>query len=118
MATHLKSVVTNMETRRVRIDNQEVYQLRGTAFGHVPVRLFFNPKSGNLVRLVYLQPNVVGQNIVRIDYSDFRNVQGAVFPFAWIIARPLGYQTAKVDSVQQNVSVEDTRFAKPVGRSN
>ncbi len=118
VATHLKSVVTNMETRRVRIDNQEVHQLRGTAFGRVPVRLFFNPKSGNLVRLVYLQPNVVGQNIIRIDYSDFRNVQGTAFPFAWIIARPLGYQTVKVDSVQQNVSVEDTRFAKPVGRSN
>ncbi len=118
VATHLKSVVTNMETRRVRIDNQDMYQLRGTAFGRVPVRLFFNPKSGNLVRLVYLQPNVVGQNIVRIYYSDFRNVQGAAFPFAWIIARPLGYQTVKVDSVQQNVSVEDTRFAKPVSRSN
>jgi hypothetical protein len=113
LATHLKSVITNLETRRVRIDDQEVYQLRGTAFGRVPVRLFLNPKTGNLLRLVYLLENVVGQNVVRIDYSDYRNVQGTAFPFAWIIARPLGYQTVKVESVQQNIPVEDTRFARP-----
>ena len=112
LATHL-SAITNVETRRIRIADQDAYQLRGTAFGRVPVRLAFNPKTGNLLRTVYLLPNVVGQNVVRIDYSDFRNVQGAAFPFTWIIARPLGYQTVKVDSVQQNVSVEDTRFARP-----
>ena len=111
-ATHLKSL-TGLETRRQRIGDQEVYQLRGTAFGHVPVRLSFNAKTGNLLRLVYLLDNVVGQNVVRIDYSDFRNVQGTAFPFAWTIARPLGYQTVKVDSVQQNVPVEDTKLVRP-----
>ena len=113
LATHLKSSITNVETRRQRIGEQEVYQLRGTAFGHLPVRLTFNPKTGNLLRVVYLLQNVVGQNVVRVDYSDFRNVQGAAFPFSWIIARPLGYQTVKVESVQQNAPVEDTRLARP-----
>ena len=112
LAAHL-SAITNVETRRIRIADQDAYQLRGMAFGRVPVRLAFNPKTGNLLRTVYLLPNVVGQNVVRIDYSDFRNVQGAAFPFTWIIARPLGYQTVKVDSVQQNVSLEDSKFARP-----
>src|SRR5262249_16387817 len=53
LARNIKSF-TNLETRRVRLGDQDAYQLRGTAFGHVPVRLFFNPKSGNLLRLVYL----------------------------------------------------------------
>ena len=98
----------------MRIGNQEVYQLRGMAFGRVPVRLFFNPKTGNLLRLVYLGQNPIGQNVVRIDYSDYRNVPGGTrFPYEWIIARPLGYQTVKVEQVQQNVAVEDARFAKP-----
>jgi len=113
VATHLKTMLTNVETRRNRIGDQEVYQLRGTAFGHVPVRLSFNPKTGNLLRLVYLLDNVVGQNVTRIDYSDFRNVQGATFPFTWTIARPLGFQTVKVQSVQQNVPVEDAKLARP-----
>ncbi len=112
LAKNIKSI-TNLETRRVRLGDQEAYQLRGVAFGRVPVRLFFNPKSGNLLRLVYLLDNVVGQNVVRIDYSDFNNVQGTAFPMTWIIARPLGYQTVKVESAQQNVPVEDSRFAKP-----
>jgi hypothetical protein len=112
LATHLKSI-TNLETRRQRIGDQEFYQLRGTAFGRVPVRLSFNPKTGNLARLVYLIDNFVGQNVVRIDYSDYGNVQGTAFPFTWKIARPLGYQTVKVESVQQNVPVEETRLARP-----
>jgi hypothetical protein len=77
------------------------------------VRLSFNPKTGNLLRLVYLLDNVVGQNVTRIDYSDFRNVQGAAFPFTWTIARPLGFQTVKVQSVQQNVPVDDAKLARP-----
>lgn len=115
LARNLKSI-TNLETRRIRIDDQDAYQVRGMMFGRLPVRLAFNPKSGNLLRTVYLVDNMVGQNVVRIDYSDFRNVQGTAFPFAWIIARPLGYQTVKVDSVQQNAPIEDTRFAKPATR--
>ena len=113
VARHLKDI-TQVETRRVRLNDQEVYQLRGMAFGRVPVRLFFNPKTGNLLRLVYLGQNPIGQNVVRIDYSDYRNVPGGTrFPYEWIIARPLGYQTVKVEQVQQNVAVEDDRFAKP-----
>src|SRR5216117_1138952 len=46
LAPRLKSAITNVETRRIRIGDQEAYQLRGTAFGHVPVRLAFNPKTG------------------------------------------------------------------------
>ncbi len=113
LATHLKTAITNMETRRVRLNDQDAYQLRGMAFGHTPVRLVFNPKSGNLLRVVYLLPNVIGQNVVRIDYSDFRNVQGAQFPFSWVIARPLGYQTVKVESVQQNAAVDEGRLTRP-----
>ncbi|HYR92176.1 MAG TPA: photosynthetic reaction center cytochrome c subunit family protein [Terriglobia bacterium] len=113
VATHLKQI-TGLETRRVRLDDQDVYQLRGMAFGRVPVRLFFHPKTGNLLRLVYLLQNPIGQNVVRIDYSDYRNVPGGSrFPFEWTVARPLGLQTVKVEQVQQNVAVEDTRFAKP-----
>ena len=113
LATHLKSSITGVDTRRARIGDQEVYQLRGTAFGHTLVRLFFNPGTGNLLRLVYLLPNAVGQNVVRIDYSDYRNVQGSTFPFTWTISRPLGYQRIQVESVQQNVPVEDARLARP-----
>ena len=116
IATHLKTMLTNVETRRQRIGDQEVYQLRGTAFGRVPVRLSFNPNSGNLLRLVYLLDNVYGQNVVRIDYSDIRNVQGAAFPFTWTIARTLGFQTVKVQSVQQNVPVEVVRPTPPPAR--
>lgn len=113
IATHLKTMLINVETRRQRIGDQDAYQLRGVAFGRVPVRLSFNPNSGNLLRLVYILDNVYGQNVVRIDYSDYRNVQGTAFPFTWTIARTLGFQTVKVQSVQQNIPVEDAKLTKP-----
>jgi hypothetical protein len=113
MATHIKQL-TGLETRRVRMDEMDVYQLRGMAFGRIPVRLFFSPITGNLLRLVYLQQHSLGQNVVRIDYADYRNVQGGSrFPFEWTIARSLGFQKVSVQQVQQNTPVEDSRFAKP-----
>jgi hypothetical protein len=34
-------------------------------------------------------------------------------PFQWTIARPLGRFTIQVNEVQQNVPIDDTKFAKP-----
>ena len=98
--------------------DQEVYQIRGTLFGRIPMRLFIHPKSGNLLRFAYAAPHAMGQRAVEIDYYDFRNVQGGAFPFKWIVKEALSYQTVQVDSIEQNVPVEDTRFARPTGRSN
>lgn len=113
LAKNLKQNVGQLETRQVNMDGLVVYQLRGNAFGHLPVRLFFHRETGNLLRLVWLTQNGIGQNVTRIDFADYRDLQGTRYPFRWTIARALGYQNVIVDQVQHNVPVEDSRFTRP-----
>ncbi len=112
-ATHLKQFLSKPETRLVRMDDREVYQLRGMAWGRVPVRLFIGKSTGNLLRMIYFTQNAIGQNATRIDFAEYRDVNGVEFPFRWTIASALGYRTFRVDQVQNNVPVDDARFAKP-----
>jgi photosynthetic reaction center cytochrome c subunit len=114
LARHLKEILSNPESTQVRLEDQDVYQVRAVAFGRMPVALFFNRNSGNLIRLVYTVDSSIGPNLTEIDYSDFRDVQGTRFPFSWTIARPIGFQTIKVDQFQQNIPVDDSIVARPV----
>jgi hypothetical protein len=34
-------------------------------------------------------------------------------PYRWTLARPLGRFTIQVDQVQQNIPIDDSKFAKP-----
>jgi hypothetical protein len=50
---------------------------------------------------------------MRIDYSDYRAVAGVQVPFRWTIARPAGQFTIQVSSVEDNIPIDDAKFAKP-----
>jgi hypothetical protein len=118
LANHLKQILSKPETRLVTMDNREVYQLRGMAWGRVPVRLFFGKTTGSLLRIIYFTVNAIGQNPTRIDFAEYREISGVSFPFRWTIGRPLGYQTFRIDQVQQNVPVDEARFARPPAPAN
>jgi hypothetical protein len=68
------------------------------------------------VRVVYQEENAIGMNNTQIDLSDYREVDGVRFPFRWIVARPLGYQVVQIEQVQQNVSIDDEKFARPAAK--
>lgn len=78
-----------------------------------PVRLWFEEKSGLLVRIVRYIETPLGRNPTEIDYADYRDFEGAKIPFRWTVARPNGRFAIQVTDVQQNVPVDDARFARP-----
>ena len=78
-----------------------------------PVRLWFDETSGLLVRMVRFVETPLGRNPTQIDYADYRDVEGVKTPLRWTIARPNGRFTIQVTDVQQNVPVDDAKFAKP-----
>jgi len=115
--THVKQSLTDLQTRPGdKVFDRDTWQVRGT-WGKTPVRLFFGRGTGNLLRVVYLTQNAIGQNPTRIDFTDYREVNGVRFPFLWTIARPLGYQTVRIDQVQNNAPVDDAKFARPQAKS-
>jgi hypothetical protein len=77
--------------------------------------LYFDAKTGLLVRMVRFANTPVGRNPTQIDYADYRDVDGVKMPFRWTLARPNGRFTIQVSEVKQNVPVEDSRFNKPAG---
>jgi len=81
--------------------------------GQPPVRLYFSQQSGLLVRLVRYVETPLGRNPTQIDYADYRDVDGIKVPFRWTLARPGARFTIQVDQIQQNVPIDDTKFAMP-----
>jgi photosynthetic reaction center cytochrome c subunit len=97
-----------------KIGDREVTSVVGTNEGQVPVKLYFDPESGLLVRLLRYAESPLGRVPTQIDYADYRQVGVVRTPFRWTISRPGGRFTIQLEMVQQNVPIDDAKFAKPV----
>ena len=95
------------------IDNVDVQVVQGTTGGKLPVQLYFDSKSGLLVRLVRYKNLPVGLNPIRTDYSDYRDVSGIKIPFRMKLTGVDGQSTLTLSDVQLNVPVDAAKFAKP-----
>jgi hypothetical protein len=96
-----------------KVGDQEAYLLLAENQGQPPVKLYLSQQSGLLVRMVRYVETPLGRNPTQIDYADYRDAEGVKVPFRWTIARPGGRFTIQVDQIQQNVPIDDGKFAKP-----
>ena len=94
----------------------DTYLVRGDADSGNQVRLWFGRETGNLLRAQVLTQTGVGRDLMRIDFFDFEEEGDGVYPERWVIRTPISYQRVSVESVQQNVAVDDSRFARPASR--
>ena len=99
--------------RPEKIGDKDVYVLSTRAPGMPTVRMYFDQQTGLLVRLAKYTDVGLGIMPVQIDYSDYRDADGIKIPFRWTLSRPNGRFSIQIDSVQQNVPVDDAKFAKP-----
>jgi outer membrane lipoprotein-sorting protein len=81
--------------------------------GRLPVRLYFDAKTGLLVRLVRYADTPLGRNPTQIDYADYRDQDGVKTPFRWTLSRPNGRFTIQIANLKTNVPIDDSKFAKP-----
>jgi hypothetical protein len=77
------------------------------------VKFYFDEQSGLLLRLVRYAESPLGRNPTQIDYGDYRETDGVEIPFRWTVAQPDASSTIQLEQVQQNVPINDSRFAKP-----
>jgi hypothetical protein len=89
--------------------------LIGAGPGRPPVRMYFDQKSGLLLRSVRYAETPVGRNPTQIDYADYREVDGVKIPFRWTLSRPNGRFTIQIKDVTANAPVDNAKFAKPSG---
>lgn len=98
-----------------KVGGQDAYVLLGMRPGKPPVQLFFSKQSGLLLRRVYFTQTALGRLPQQTDYSNYRQVDGVKVPFQWTISWPGRKSTVQVTHVQQNVPINDSRFAVPAG---
>jgi photosynthetic reaction center cytochrome c subunit len=111
---NLKTVFTQMRAGRPdKIGDEAVYTLTGRGPGAPLTRLYFDQQTGLLVRVIRYNDVGMGMMPVQVDYTDYRAVDGVKVPFHWTLSRPGGRFSIQIDSVQQNVPVDDSKFAKP-----
>jgi photosynthetic reaction center cytochrome c subunit len=97
------------------VNGNECQVVIGTAEAHPPVRLYFDAKTGLLVRLVRYADTPMGRNATQIDYSDYRESGGIKIPFRWTLSRPIARFTIQLSEVKSNVAIDSAKFAKPSG---
>jgi outer membrane lipoprotein-sorting protein len=113
-AAHLKGMFSAVQMRGTeRVDEHAAYLLVGEREGKTPLRLYFDEKSGLLVRLVRYGDTPFGLMPTQIDYADYREAGGVKVPYRWTLARPSGRFTIQVSELKQNAAVDDAKFTKP-----
>lgn len=113
-ATHLKGMFSDARVRGTeKVGGHDAHLVIGRREDKPPLRLYFDEKSGLLVRLVRYGETPLGLMPTQIDYADYRETGGVKIPFRWTLARPSGRFTIQVSEVRQNVPVDDAKFAKP-----
>lgn len=114
LATHLRQMFSKMAIEGTdKVGDREAYLFVGQREGKPPIRLYFDAKSGLLLRLVRYGETALGWLPTQIDYADFRETNGVNIPYRWTLARPNGRFTIQVSELKQNVPVDDAKFDKP-----
>ena len=96
-----------------KIDGRDTYLVVGRSETQPPLRLYFDKESGFLLRLIRYAETPLGRNPTQIEYADYRDANGLKVPFRWTISRPGNQFTVQVEQLQQNVPVDDAKFAPP-----
>jgi len=109
----IKQAFTGWKVGRTAIDGRPVQIVQGINPPLLPVNLYFDPKSGLLVRLVRWNATPVGPVPTEINYDDYRDVAGVKMPFTWTVSQTYMQMTITLSGVQPNVPVDARVFAQP-----
>jgi photosynthetic reaction center cytochrome c subunit len=95
------------------INNKEVNVIQGSGAGGSRFKLYFDAKTGFLVRQLRYTDTPVGMVPTEVDYSDYREVAGVRMPHKIVITWTDGQSNVLLTDVQPNAAVDATLFAKP-----
>ena len=110
----VKGMLTKWRTGQpVEVDGRESTVVEGTSAGGNGVKLYFDPKSGLLTRMVRYTNLPLGLIPTEIDYADYRDVSGIKMPFrvtkTWVDGRAI----IELSSIQTNVQIDAAKFTRP-----
>lgn len=113
-ALNVKSASSRLGVQGVqKIGDAEAYVLLAVSEKTGPERLYFDTKTGLLIRIFLSSKTALGPLPSVIDYQDYRTVDGVKVPFL-IKETGTGVSTVReITEVKFNVPVEEARFQAP-----
>jgi len=121
----LKQQYPKMEVQSVeRVNDRDTYVVVGTPQGDLPERLYFDTQTGLLLRKESVLATQAGNSPFQVNYQDYRDTgSGVKFPYLITLypasARTVLYGTATINvtKVQDNVPLDNAKFAKPESKA-
>jgi hypothetical protein len=112
---HLKDLFPKMTVKsKEKVGEGEAYLVEATPPDGKSEKLYFDTKSGLLVRHDAERTSPQGAALVESYFEDYKAVDGVKVPFTMKRVMPAFAMTIKFEEVKNNVEIEDARFAKPV----
>jgi tetratricopeptide (TPR) repeat protein len=96
-----------------KINDRDTYLLIAIREGQPPTKLYFDEQSGLLIRMIRYAETPLGRDPTQIDYADYRDVAGVQVPFRITTSQPGNSSAMQFETVQQNIPIDRTKFAKP-----
>jgi hypothetical protein len=95
------------------IDGHSTFLVTAKGASTPPLRLFFDQQSGLLLRLIRYTETPLGRNPAQVDYADYRDTSGLKIPYQWTLTRTSGSFTIRINSLQQNIPIDEKLFVMP-----
>lgn len=103
-------------TGKTTIGDSEAYVIEGTPLNGSPEKLYFDARTGLLVRRYLELATVLGKLPLQTDYEDYREVNGVTQPFLIHWSMPGRIWGRKIAEIRQNVPLDDAQFNPPSAR--
>ena len=113
--TGLKALFPTWRVAEATVDDNDTYMVEGIAPGQLPLRLYFDEKTGLMVRAVRMTNTVVGFDPTQLDFSDYREVPGTGVKMAFhrIVTWTDNQTTTDLTDVKGNTAIDAAKFAQP-----
>ena len=95
------------------LGSHDVQVVQGDRPNGVVATLYFDAKSGLLLRELRYSRSPIGRVPTQIDYSDYRDVNGIKMPYRLTFAWLDGRDSIEIKDVQVNVPIADAKFGTP-----
>ena len=111
---HMKDLFSNLTVKgKEKVGDKEAYLVEATPSEGKTEKLYFDVKSGLLIRHDAERESAQGAALIQTYFEDYREVDGVKVPFTIRQVNPAFEMSIKVDEVKHNVEIDDAKFAKP-----
>jgi zinc protease len=99
-----------------KIGDHDAYELEATSSSGDVDKMYFDVKTGLLVRAITTVHSPQGDQVIQADLSDYRDTDGIKLPFSVHQSSVQAEYTLTFTEIHHNVDLSDGQFAKPAAQ--